>query len=60
MPNASFLPEDYLALKAERRTNLISLTLFGLVMNSVVGAFFVNNKQAPQIPVAGKFELLPS
>jgi len=46
MANASFLPEDYLALKAERRTNLISLTLFGVVMTAVVGAFFVTNKQA--------------
>jgi len=46
MANASFLPEDYLAQKAERRTNLISLTLFGVVMTAVVGAFFVTNKQA--------------
>jgi Tfp pilus assembly protein PilN len=46
MANASFLPEDYLAQKAERRTNLISLVLFGVVMIAVVGAFFVTNKQA--------------
>jgi Tfp pilus assembly protein PilN len=46
MTNASFLPEDYLAQKAEQRTNLISLTLFGVVMIAVVGAFFVTNRQA--------------
>lgn len=46
MTATSFLPEDYLAHKAERRTNLISLTLFGIVMIAVVGAFFVTNRQA--------------
>jgi len=46
MNTTSFLPEDYLAQKAERRTNLISLTLFGVVMIAVVGAFFVTNRQA--------------
>src|SRR5688572_9559140 len=45
MNNTSFLPEDYLAQKAERRTNLISLTLFAVVMIAVVGAFFVTNRQ---------------
>lgn len=46
MSNASFLPEDYLIERAERRTNLISLSLFGIVMAAVVGAFFVTNRQA--------------
>jgi Tfp pilus assembly protein PilN len=46
MTIASFLPEDYLAQKAERRTNMISLTLFGVVMVSVIGAFFVTNRTA--------------
>lgn len=46
MSNASFLPEDYLARKSERRTNIISLSLFGVVMVSVVGAFFVTNRSA--------------
>lgn len=49
MSNASFLPEDYLAQKAERRTNIISLTLFGVVMIAVVGAFFVTNRQVRTI-----------
>lgn len=46
MSNASFLPEDYLSQKAEQRTNIISLTLFAVVMIAVIGAFFVTNRQA--------------
>src|SRR5688572_13272768 len=46
MTQSSFLPEDYLAQKAQHRTNIISLTLFGVVMSAVVGAFFVTNRQA--------------
>jgi len=45
MKNSSFLPEDYLAQQAERRTNIISLTLFGLVMTLVFAAFLVTNRQ---------------
>ena len=45
MHHASFLPEDYLAQKAERRTNLICLTLFVVVMIAVFGAFLVTNRQ---------------
>lgn len=43
--NTSFLPEDYLARITERRTNIISLTLFAIVLFGVVGAFFVTNRQ---------------
>jgi Tfp pilus assembly protein PilN len=49
MNTASFLPEDYLAQKAERRTNLISLTLFAVVMAAVFGAFLVTNRQWTQV-----------
>lgn len=49
MSNASFLPEDYLAQKAERRTNLICLTLFLVVMLAVFGAFLVTNQQRTQV-----------
>jgi Tfp pilus assembly protein PilN len=45
----SFLPEDYLDQKAERRTNLISLSLFGIVMVSVFAAFLVTNRQWSQV-----------
>jgi Tfp pilus assembly protein PilN len=49
MKDASFLPEDYLAKLAERRTNVVSLTLFVVVMAAVFGAFLVTNRQASQI-----------
>ncbi len=42
---SGFLPEDYLAKKAERRSNLVLLTLFFVVIFCVVGAFFVTNQQ---------------
>lgn len=45
MSNQTFLPEDYLAQRAERRTNLICLVLFVVVMAGVVGAFLVTNRQ---------------
>ncbi|MCZ6835285.1 MAG: hypothetical protein O7G85_05870 [Planctomycetota bacterium] len=45
MNASSFLPEDYLAKKAERRTNIISLTLFVVVIFAVIGAFLVTNRQ---------------
>ena len=42
---ASFLPQDYVARKAEMRANLICLALFGVVMFGVIAAFFVTNRQ---------------
>lgn len=42
---AGFLPEDYVARKAEYRANFLSLTLFAIVMFCVVAAFFVTNRQ---------------
>jgi Tfp pilus assembly protein PilN len=47
--NTSFLPEDYLARKAERRTNLISLVLFAVVMLGVFLAFVVTNQKWSQV-----------
>lgn len=43
--NTSFLPDDYILHRAERRTNLFALTLFSIVIFGVVGAFFVTNRQ---------------
>lgn len=43
--DASFLPDDYVERKTERRTNLISVTLFVIVTMGVIGAFFVTNRQ---------------
>ncbi len=42
---ASFLPDDYVAQKIELRANVLCLSLFGLVMFGVIGAFFVTNRQ---------------
>lgn len=41
----SFLPEDYIQKRAARRTNLLALTLFGIVTSGVVGAFLVTNRE---------------
>jgi hypothetical protein len=41
----SFLPGDYVAKKAETRASLIGLSLFGVVMLGVVGAFFMSNRR---------------
>jgi Tfp pilus assembly protein PilN len=46
---ASFLPQDYVARKAEMRANLICLSLFGVVMFCVIAAFFVTNRQWMQV-----------
>lgn len=43
--NMSFLPEDYLKSRLERRTNIICLTLFGVVLIGTVGAFLVKKRQ---------------
>lgn len=52
MTDTSFLPEDYLAQRAERRSNAISLALFVVVMAGVFGAFLVTNRQWTQIKAA--------
>lgn len=49
MNTSSFLPEDYLAQKAERRTNIIILTLFVVVIAAVLSAFLVTNRQWNQL-----------
>jgi Tfp pilus assembly protein PilN len=45
----TFLPDDYLAKRTERRTNLICLSLFAIVMVAVFGAFLVTNQSWSQI-----------
>ncbi len=47
--NDSFLPEDYLQTKIATRTNVICITLFGLVMAGVVAAFFVTGRQRVEV-----------
>ncbi|MBA4028626.1 MAG: hypothetical protein C0475_05750 [Planctomyces sp.] len=41
----SFLPEDYMRGKIERRSGIVSVLLFGVVMLGVVGAFIVTNRK---------------
>lgn len=47
--NTSFLPEDYLDKRAARRTNVVCLVLFILVMGGVVGAFFVTGMKRTEV-----------
>lgn len=49
MTTNTFLPDDYLARRTERRTNLICLSLFAIVMVAVFGAFLVTNQSWSQI-----------
>ncbi|MEM1355362.1 MAG: PilN domain-containing protein [Planctomycetota bacterium] len=43
--NSSFLPEDYLERKVARRTNLICITLFLVMLAAIGGAFYVQGRQ---------------
>lgn len=47
--HASFLPDDYLAQRHERRTNLVSLVLFAVVMLLVFLAFVFTNQRWAQV-----------
>lgn len=50
MPDSSsFLPEDYIQRRIARRTNVICLTLFAVVMAGVVAAWFVTDRQRRDI-----------
>lgn len=49
MSTNTFLPDDYLAKRTEKRTNLICLSLFAIVMAAVFGAFLVTNQSWSQI-----------
>src|SRR5881398_2676207 len=41
----SFLPEDYLELKAQRRTNVICAVLFVAVIGGIMSVFYASDKQ---------------
>ncbi len=47
--NMSFLPEDYLEKKIARRTNIIFVALFSLMLITVLGADFVSRQQSLKI-----------
>ena len=53
MPHQDFLPQEYLDKRIQRRTNFISLTLFVIVMGSVIAAYMVTDQQR----VAKKHEM---
>src|SRR4051794_32154889 len=40
----SFLPDDYLARKVQRRTNVICATLFLVVMGAITSAFMLSER----------------
>lgn len=49
MANMSFLPEDYLEKRSQRRTNILNLGLFVVVMGAVIGAFLVTDRQRGEV-----------
>lgn len=51
----SFLPEDYIRAKAEGRANVITLTLFALVLAGVMGAFIVTRASVERIAKRKEF-----
>ena len=54
--NHSFLPEDYLDKKIARRTNVIFVSLFAVVLTAVVAADFVQRRQdAQQVARLGEY-----
>jgi Tfp pilus assembly protein PilN len=46
--NMSFLPEDYLKSRLERRTNVICLTLFAVVLMGTIGAVLMQARKHAQ------------
>lgn len=45
----SFLPEDYVQRRIERRTNLICLTLFAVVLSGIIGAWMVTKRHKDDV-----------
>ncbi|QNN22439.1 PilN domain-containing protein [Planctomycetales bacterium ZRK34] len=45
----SFLPEDYVQRRIERRTNLICLTLFAVVLTGIIGAWTVTKRHKDEV-----------
>lgn len=41
----NFLPEDYLEKRRQQRTNVICLSLFGVVMAGLIGAFMLDERR---------------
>ena len=47
--NTSFLPEDYLARKIARRTNLLCLSLFAVVLVAMFAVYFIQYAQGGEV-----------
>ena len=45
----SFLPDDYLEQKRNRRTNFVCATLFVIVMAAISSAFMINERRMKAI-----------
>jgi Tfp pilus assembly protein PilN len=45
----SFLPDDYLERKAQRRTNVICALLFVIVMSAIAGAFTITDRSIKKV-----------
>ncbi len=43
--HVNFLPEDYLERRRQQRTNVVCLSLFGVVMIGLIGAFMLDEKR---------------
>lgn len=49
MADMSFLPEDYLERRAQRRTNVLCFVLFVIVMGAGAGAYIVSDRQRQDV-----------
>ncbi|MAE65615.1 MAG: hypothetical protein CMJ18_15205 [Phycisphaeraceae bacterium] len=49
MENSSLLPKDYVDDQLERRTNLICLTLFVVMLVAILAAFLLSNRQRSEM-----------
>jgi hypothetical protein len=47
--NTSFLPDDYLEKRVVRRTNIICIILFMIVMAGIVGAYYVTKNERAEV-----------
>ena len=47
--NMSFLPEDYIEKKIARRTNIVCMALFLVVMGGVIGWYFVTSIRGSEV-----------
>jgi Tfp pilus assembly protein PilN len=49
MQDVSFLPQDYQKRRMTRRSNVISLTLFAIVMTAIIGAYVTTDRQRDEV-----------